>query len=128
MEALTCDRCLVQTSRPPMIDSDCYWNYRQARCEFSEFCEYQYNFGDVTLDQSCRMRASKKLPAPIHSGELFNAATASSTTGNEDVSMSPAGSYCAATTCSSCAAYNECTPLDPLPHSEGMPRPATARK
>lgn len=111
-----------------MIDSDCYWNYRQARCEFSEFCEYQYNFGDVTLDQSCRMRASKKLPAPIHSGELFNAATAASAAGKGGAAMSSTGSYCAGTSCSSCAAYNECTPLNPLPHAEGLPSPATARK
>ncbi|KAF1334163.1 Phospholipid sterol acyl transferase 1, partial [Globisporangium splendens] len=46
----------IQTSRPPVIDSDCYWNYRQAKCEFPEFCEYRYSFGDVILDQSCRLR------------------------------------------------------------------------
>jgi hypothetical protein len=39
-----------------MLDSDCYWNYRQAKCEFPEFCQYRYIFGDVVLDQSCRLR------------------------------------------------------------------------
>ncbi|DAZ93869.1 TPA: hypothetical protein N0F65_008135 [Lagenidium giganteum] len=48
-----------KTSRPPALDSDCYWNYRQAKCEFPEFCHYRYAFGDVTLDQSCRLRVSK---------------------------------------------------------------------
>lgn len=52
-----------KTSRPPVIDADCYWNYRQAKCEFSEFCEYRYAFGDVILDQSCRLRPRRKRPA-----------------------------------------------------------------
>ncbi|TMW65821.1 hypothetical protein Poli38472_003586 [Pythium oligandrum] len=46
-----------KSARPPQIDGDCYWNYRRAKCEFPEFCEYRYEFGDVTLDQSCRKRA-----------------------------------------------------------------------
>ena len=28
--------------RPPTLDADCYWNYRQAKCEFPEYCEYRY--------------------------------------------------------------------------------------
>lgn len=53
-----------KTSRPPVVDSDCYWNYRRAKCEFPEFCEYRYSFGDVILDQSCRLRLRRKRPAP----------------------------------------------------------------
>lgn len=52
-----------KTSRPPVIDADCYWNYRQAKCEFPEFCEYRYAFGDVILDQSCRLRPRRNRPA-----------------------------------------------------------------
>lgn len=52
-----------KTSRPPVIDGDCYWNYRQAKCAFSDFCEYRYAFGDVILDQSCRLRPRRKRPA-----------------------------------------------------------------
>ncbi|KAL4152498.1 hypothetical protein PRNP1_001952 [Phytophthora ramorum] len=48
-----------KSSRPPVIDGDCYWNYRYAYCEFPEFCEYRYVFGDVTFDQSCRIRQAK---------------------------------------------------------------------
>ncbi|OQR86155.1 hypothetical protein THRCLA_10571, partial [Thraustotheca clavata] len=47
--------------RPPSHDADCYWNYRQARCEFSEYCQYDYKFGDVTLDQSCRVKMPVRL-------------------------------------------------------------------
>ncbi|TYZ68578.1 hypothetical protein PybrP1_009025 [[Pythium] brassicae (nom. inval.)] len=52
-----------KTSRPPMVDSDCYWNYRRAKCEFPDYCEYRYSFGDVILDQSCRVRQRRLRPA-----------------------------------------------------------------
>lgn len=99
-----------------MIDTDCYWNYRQARCEFSEFCEYRYTFGDVTLDQSCRLQPSKQPPAPIHSGELVTPESSSSRTSEkmelkDNAPVSSSRPYCTGSACSSCAAYNECTPL-----------------
>ncbi|OQR90421.1 hypothetical protein ACHHYP_05520 [Achlya hypogyna] len=47
--------------RPPSHDADCYWNYRQARCEFGDYCQYDYKFGDVTLDQSCRVKTPVRL-------------------------------------------------------------------
>ncbi|EQC30059.1 hypothetical protein SDRG_12334 [Saprolegnia diclina VS20] len=47
--------------RPPSHDADCYWNYRQARCEFTDYCQYDYKFGDVTLDQSCRVKTPVRL-------------------------------------------------------------------
>ncbi|KAF0736221.1 hypothetical protein Ae201684P_006852 [Aphanomyces euteiches] len=45
-----------KTFRPPHHDTDCYWNYLRARCEYGEYCQYDYKFGDVTLDQSCRIK------------------------------------------------------------------------
>ncbi|ETV96537.1 hypothetical protein H310_10248 [Aphanomyces invadans] len=44
--------------RPPHHDSDCYWNYLGAQCAYSEYCQYDYKFGDVTLDQSCRIKTT----------------------------------------------------------------------
>ncbi|KAF0720336.1 Aste57867_391 [Aphanomyces stellatus] len=49
----------TKTFRPPHHDSDCYWNYLRAQCEFSEYCQYDYKFGDVTLDQSCRIKRTR---------------------------------------------------------------------
>lgn len=59
-----------------MIDADCYWNYRGAKCEFPEFCEYRYAFGDVILDQSCRLRKHRLRPAtPTQQLPLVNPAS-----------------------------------------------------
>ncbi|CAI5734160.1 unnamed protein product [Hyaloperonospora brassicae] len=54
-----------KSSRPPVVDGDCYWNYRYARCEFPVFCEYRYVFGDVTFDQSCRPSSSSSITLPL---------------------------------------------------------------
>lgn len=58
-----------KSSRPPVLDGDCYWNYREAKCEFPQFCEYRYVFGDLTLDQSCRIRARTNVLAPINASK-----------------------------------------------------------
>ena len=39
-------------------DSDCGWDYLQARCHPPGVCVYSYRFGDVHLGQSCRLAAS----------------------------------------------------------------------
>ncbi|CAK4755721.1 unnamed protein product [Aphanomyces euteiches] len=31
-----------KTFRPPHHDTDCYWNYLRARCEYGEYCQYDY--------------------------------------------------------------------------------------
>jgi Lecithin:cholesterol acyltransferase len=43
-------------ARPPATDADCRWDYGRIRCAFSQFCHYRFEFGDLTLDQSCRLR------------------------------------------------------------------------
>ena len=40
----------------PKSDDDCSWYYSKAACFPQAFCSYQYNFGDITLSQSCRMK------------------------------------------------------------------------
>ncbi|KAJ0400288.1 hypothetical protein P43SY_006128 [Pythium insidiosum] len=88
-----------KSARPPALDSDCYWNYRQARCEFPDFCEYRYAFGDVTLDQSCRLRqrvAAGHTPSraqPVSNGS--RAAVESAVDPSARFSMDTPG-YCAA--------------------------------
>ncbi|POM71329.1 Hypothetical protein PHPALM_12116 [Phytophthora palmivora] len=83
-----------KSSRPPVIDGDCYWNYRHAHCEFPEFCEYRYVFGDVTFDQSCRIRLKGTLPAPPHTTPFLG--VSASTQSQEPVEFSFTGPYCSA--------------------------------
>ncbi|CAH9075467.1 unnamed protein product [Cuscuta epithymum] len=47
---------VTKEKRGPLRDDDCYWDYGKARCAWGEHCEYRYNFGDVHLGQSCRLR------------------------------------------------------------------------
>ena len=41
--------------RPPALDEECTWDYKKVQCRWPAYCKYQYRFGDVTLDQSCRI-------------------------------------------------------------------------
>jgi len=45
------------TDKVPTSDDDCSWDYMKASCKHPDQCEYNYNFGDVTLSQSCRLKA-----------------------------------------------------------------------
>uniref|UniRef100_A0AAV1TYF5 Phospholipid:diacylglycerol acyltransferase n=1 Tax=Peronospora matthiolae TaxID=2874970 RepID=A0AAV1TYF5_9STRA len=83
-----------KSSRPPVIDGDCYWNYRYARCEFPVFCEYRYVFGDVTFDQSCRVRLNDGLLGPAHPTPYFG--VSASTSRPDPVELSFTGPYCSA--------------------------------
>ncbi|MES1910659.1 MAG: hypothetical protein MHM6MM_003215 [Cercozoa sp. M6MM] len=56
-QAAHSSRFLDRVARMPHSDEDCLWDYRKARCKFPHFCEYQYNFGDIHLSQSCRLKA-----------------------------------------------------------------------
>ncbi|KAM6565070.1 hypothetical protein CsatB_025068 [Cannabis sativa] len=49
---------VTKAKRGPLRDEDCYWDYGKARCAWAEYCEYRYNFGDVHLGQSCRLKNS----------------------------------------------------------------------
>lgn len=84
-----------KSSRPPVIDRDCYWNYRYAFCEFPEFCEYRYLFGDLTFDQSCRIRLRGRPPAPTSRSSPFLGVSASSAS-QEPVEVAFTGPYCSA--------------------------------
>ncbi|GMI40711.1 hypothetical protein TeGR_g11842 [Tetraparma gracilis] len=42
-------------------DEECEWSYWNRQCEPVVDCEYAYEFGDLTLTQSCRIRTE---PAP----------------------------------------------------------------
>ncbi|CAH0514092.1 unnamed protein product [Peronospora belbahrii] len=83
-----------KSSRPPVIDADCYWNYRRAHCEFQEFCEYRYVFGDMTFDQSCRIRLKESLPAPLQTPAFLG--VSASNPSQEPVEFSFTGPYCSA--------------------------------
>jgi len=50
-----------KTERFPKNDEDCTWNYFGGYCNFPQFCAYRYAFGDLTLDQSCRLRVFTSL-------------------------------------------------------------------
>ncbi|RLN98304.1 hypothetical protein BBJ28_00027214, partial [Nothophytophthora sp. Chile5] len=39
-------------------DDDCVWSYSPLGCQPSALCEFNYNFGDLTLSQSCRVKSS----------------------------------------------------------------------
>eukprot|EP00957_Ditylum_brightwellii_P095432 7268850-Ditylum_brightwellii.AAC.1 len=41
---------------PPQDDNECYWDYGEARCAWQRYCSFQYQFGDLHLSQSCRLR------------------------------------------------------------------------
>lgn len=41
--------------RAPPTDSECAWNWRSLRCEPYSSCELEYQFGDYSLDRTCRM-------------------------------------------------------------------------
>jgi phospholipid:diacylglycerol acyltransferase len=51
-------RFISKESRRPASDMDCFWDYPAVQCGLPQFCEYRYQFGDLTLDMSCRLRAS----------------------------------------------------------------------
>eukprot|EP01100_Stratorugosa_tubuloviscum_P010478 TRINITY_DN4504_c0_g1_i2.p1 TRINITY_DN4504_c0_g1~~TRINITY_DN4504_c0_g1_i2.p1 ORF type:complete len:147 (-),score=53.88 TRINITY_DN4504_c0_g1_i2:3-443(-) len=42
--------------RMPTKDEHCEWDYLRARCKWLDYCSYQYRFGDISLDQSCRLK------------------------------------------------------------------------
>jgi len=42
-----------------IADSDCGWDIARARCQRLDCCKYQYRFGDINLNQSCRRRYSE---------------------------------------------------------------------
>jgi len=42
----------VNVTTPTLVDSDCVW--KMFRCQPSTHCSYQYEFGDWTLNDSCR--------------------------------------------------------------------------
>ena len=44
----------------PQADHDCPWDYSHARCANPKYCQYQYQFGDIHLGQSCRIRPEIK--------------------------------------------------------------------
>ena len=41
--------------RPPLTDDDCSWSYALAQCSFNRHCRYQFQLGDLSLDESCRL-------------------------------------------------------------------------
>ncbi|KAL5561966.1 hypothetical protein UlMin_031713 [Ulmus minor] len=51
---------VTKAKRGPLREADCYWDYGKARCAWPEYCEYRYNFGDVHLGQSCRLKNSSE--------------------------------------------------------------------
>ena len=48
-------------ARRPLQDDSCFWDYPAVRCALPQFCEYQYRFGDLTLDMSCRLKKKQNL-------------------------------------------------------------------
>lgn len=48
--------CAMDRHSPkPAVDADCRWDYRDGVCMHNSTCHYQYCFGDMTLDESCRI-------------------------------------------------------------------------
>ena len=41
--------------RPPLTDDECSWSYALAQCNFNRHCRYQFQLGDLSLDESCRL-------------------------------------------------------------------------
>jgi len=48
------DRPPVPAGSPSISDSACTWSWGGQQCEPRGMCSYQYQFGDWTLDDSCR--------------------------------------------------------------------------
>lgn len=46
---------VVVKEEPPTKDSECSWHYSKLACHWEDYCEYRYKFGDITLDESCRL-------------------------------------------------------------------------
>lgn len=44
----------------PTNDAECEFDYWKFKCEYPEVCEYRYQFGDITFDQSCRHKSTRK--------------------------------------------------------------------
>lgn len=40
----------------PNVNPNCEWDYEAQSCANPAFCEYRFEFGDITLDQSCRLK------------------------------------------------------------------------
>jgi len=50
-----------------LSDSDCTWDYGGAMCTPQEICEYSYEFGDIHLGQSCRLKSKGDVEASLKS-------------------------------------------------------------
>lgn len=52
----------------PVDDASCKFSLQARACVPKQYCAYQYHFGDVTADQSCRvvMGAARTKPQQVH--------------------------------------------------------------
>ncbi|CAJ1433297.1 unnamed protein product [Effrenium voratum] len=58
-----------EMERVPTSDDNCSYSFRKGRCEPRGACAYKFRLGDLTLDQSCRLRV--KTLKPTSDGECL---------------------------------------------------------
>ena len=64
-EAAEDDEEEVEVEEGGLTDSDCTWDYGEATCSPSEICEYSYEFGDIHLGMSCRLKSQAEIEASL---------------------------------------------------------------
>ncbi|KAL6071761.1 Phospholipid--sterol O-acyltransferase [Balamuthia mandrillaris] len=62
-----------KNARVPRKDDDCVWDYWNHHCKYPQFCEYRYAFGDLTLDQSCRLKLHDEFDISLSSSKRSTA-------------------------------------------------------
>jgi acid phosphatase type 7 len=67
LTVLALGTAVVMAQSAAIDDSACDWKLSKFRCEPNALCSYQYKFGDLTPNQSCRVRPkANRLPQQIH--------------------------------------------------------------
>lgn len=69
----------IESESIPLIDEDCKWSIGSLGCANDDYCSFQFRFGDLSLDQACRLRSAENSHCPavqtvddLDAAEYFN--------------------------------------------------------